>query len=179
MQIQKDHVVVIEYQLYAQYGDEERELIEETTSKNPLHFVFGAGLMLDAFEKALEGKKKGDHFEIAIPCEEAYQKYDKNAVLKLDSKMFVDENGEFASDMVYPGAIVQLEDEEGEIFPAVVNHLINEKDLENGQVEVDINHPLVDHDLFFIGKIQDIRPATAIELENPSALMGNVFEHDA
>ena len=58
MKIANNKYVAVSYDLNVGEGDE-RELMEKATAELPLKFVFGMGMMLPAFEKALEGLEEG------------------------------------------------------------------------------------------------------------------------
>ena len=55
MKIGKESFVSITYKLTV-----DNEVIENVTAERPLEFIFGAGLLLPAFEENLEGKEIGD-----------------------------------------------------------------------------------------------------------------------
>ena len=173
MDIQKDCVVTVQYTLSVPLESNE-EIVEKTTAQNPFRFVFGAGLMLEAFEKALLGKKKSDPFEVRIACKDAYQEPQEDLIIKVEKRIFEDEKGVFSKEVV-KDAVVNLEDEDGNVVPAVVLHVDAAKD---GQVEVDMNHPLAGYDLHFVGYIEDVRPATEAEKNNPEILMDPSFLDD-
>lgn len=166
MKVQKDCVVAVQYVLRVMV-DGNPETVEETQENKPLRFVLGAGLMLDAFENALMGKEKGDRFEIKILCKDAYQEPDDEFILDLPKSTFEDENGVF-SEEIQTDSIIELEDEQGHVIPALVLSIDPAKD---GKVKVDTNHPLAGYDLHFEGEIEEVRLATQEEKENPEMLM--------
>lgn len=54
MKITANKYVAVTYDLNVGEG-EERELMEKATVEAPLKFIYGTGMMLPAFEKALNG----------------------------------------------------------------------------------------------------------------------------
>jgi FKBP-type peptidyl-prolyl cis-trans isomerase 2 len=91
----------------------------------PLKFIVGAGLFLDAFENSVIGMEIGEEKTIHLPPEEAYGKYNPNLIdtvsissipIKKMLLVFCRDNGEEV-----PARIIELNDNE---------------------VELDMNHPL-------------------------------------
>ncbi|MDR1783910.1 MAG: FKBP-type peptidyl-prolyl cis-trans isomerase, partial [Dysgonamonadaceae bacterium] len=58
MKISDEKFVSLTYDLTVDGG----ELMERATPEHPLTFMFGMGMMLEAFEKNIEGLQKGDKF---------------------------------------------------------------------------------------------------------------------
>ena len=58
MKITANKYVAVTYDLNVGEG-EERELMEKATVEAPLKFIYGTGMMLPAFEKALNGLEVG------------------------------------------------------------------------------------------------------------------------
>ena len=67
--------------------------------------------------------------------------------------------------------ILPLQDQNGNVIPGKVLS-INEE-----TVTVDVNHLLADQDLYFTGKIIEIRDATAEELEHGHVHGANGHQH--
>ena len=82
MKISKDKYVAVTYDLNVGEGDE-RELMEKATEERPLNFIFGMGMMLPAFEKALDGLEVGQEFNFSLAPADAYGEYDESHVLDL------------------------------------------------------------------------------------------------
>jgi FKBP-type peptidyl-prolyl cis-trans isomerase SlyD len=169
--IKKDKVIAVQYTLHVMVDGQE-ELVEQTTPAQPFQFLFGAGLMLDAFEMALLNKKAGDTFDIHIPCDQAYLEAEDEMIIKVSKSIFEDEDGNFSEEVI-KNAVVNLEDEEGNLVPAIVLSVDAAKD---GMVEIDTNHPLAGYDLHFVGAVESVRVATKEEMKNPEMLMDLPFE---
>ena len=167
MKIDKNQVVSVSYTLTVDEEGQE-EIVEQTQEGRPFEFVIGSGLMLEAFERALIGKQQGDAFNVSISCDEAYQDYQEDLVIDVDKAIFRNEEGQFAEEEVYQGAFVNLQDEDGNIVPAVVVEVADKT------VKVDLNHPLAGYDLNFVGQILNVRTATADELADPQSVTGQV-----
>ena len=161
MKIANNKYVAVSYDLNVGEGDE-RELMEKATAELPLKFVFGMGMMLPAFEKALEGLEEGADFHFTIKPEDAYGEFREDYVVELSKDLFkVD--GKFDAEMVREGNVVPLMDTEGNRMNAIVVSVTPDK------VTVDLNHPLAGENLHFKGKVLEVRDATEQEL---AALMG-------
>ena len=65
MKITANKYVAVTYDLNVGEG-EERELMEKRTVEAPLKFIYGTGMMLPAFEKALNGLEVGGTFNFSI-----------------------------------------------------------------------------------------------------------------
>ena len=157
--IEKEKVVSVHYELYVageQPGQE--ELIEKAPAEHPMVYCHGVGMMLPAFEKALESKQPGDEFDFVIPCADAYGEYDADGVMELDRSIFFID-GEFDSERVQEGAIIPMNTSDGQVINAQVVEVGPEK------VTIDLNHPFAGEDLHFKGAIVAVRDATAEELE--------------
>lgn len=160
MKITKDTVVRLSYEMYVA-GEKEgtEELWEKAPLEHPLVYCHGENMMLPAFEFAMEGHEAGDKFDFRIAYSEAYGDYDEKGVISLDKKMFYNGDGEFDSERVYVGAIVPMNTADGQIVNAQI------AEINDTTVTIDLNHPLAGEDLHFVVEIQDVREATADELE--------------
>ena len=159
MKVEAKKVVTLEYDLYVDGENGEKELMEKATVDAPLVYCHGEGMMLPAFEQAMEGLVVGEEFDFRIPCEQAYGEYDTDGVLELDKKMFYNGDGEFDSERVYVGAIVPMNTADGQIINAQIAEITKER------VTIDLNHPLAGENLHFVGKVLDIRQVTEGELK--------------
>ena len=71
MEIAKDKVVLIDYTLKNNEGD----VLDTSIGAEPLPYIHGAGDIILGLEKALEGRKIGDTFNVKITPEDAYGDY--------------------------------------------------------------------------------------------------------
>lgn len=155
MKIGKNKMVSLTYDLH--YDDAEGELIEQATSEKPLSFVFGAGLMLPKFEAALEGIEADGPFEIGLADVDAYGEYDENAVVELPKHLFYID-GEFDEEIVSIGNTVPMMSTSGQRLNGLVMDITDEV------VKMDFNHPLAGENLFFKGRILEVREASDDEM---------------
>ena len=159
MKVENQKVVTLQYDLYVDGENGQEEIMEKATADAPLVYCHGEGMMLPAFERAMEGLAEGEAFDFRIPCEEAYGEYDTDGVLQLDKKMFYNGDGEFDSERVYVGAIVPMNTADGQIINAQIAEITKE------HVTIDLNHPLAGENLHFVGKVLNIRQVTEGELK--------------
>jgi FKBP-type peptidyl-prolyl cis-trans isomerase SlyD len=159
MKIENQKVVTLQYDLFVDGENGTEELMEKATAEAPLVYCHGEGMMLPAFEHAMEGLEDGASFDFRIPCEEAYGEYDTDGVLELDKTLFYNGDGEFDSERVYVGAIVPMNTADGQIINAQIAEITKNK------VTIDLNHPLAGENLHFVGKVLNIREVTEGELK--------------
>ena len=159
MKVEKQKVVTLQYDLYVDGENGEKELMEKATAEAPLVYCHGEGMMLPAFEQNMQGKAEGDSFEFTIACQDAYGEYDDEGVLTLDKKMFYNGDGEFDSERVYVGAIVPMNTADGQVINAQIAEITKDN------VTIDLNHPLAGENLHFVGKVLNIRDVTEGELK--------------
>ncbi len=134
-------------------------VIEQTTKDHPFVFIFGAGGLLEEFENNLKGLKHGDGFEFTIEHVKAYGEVDQNAIVELPISLFMIE-GKLSEDLLFVGNTITMRDKDGHPLQGTILHVSNE------QVKMDFNHPLAGKNLHFKGNIENIRQATAEELDH-------------
>ena len=137
-------------------------IIQTVEEDRPFVYLFGMGGLLPAFKENLEGLKKGDTFDFVLAKEDAYGVPSSDNILKLEKKIF-EVDGKFDEEIIKVGEIIPMEDQEGNPLSGKI------KEIGDDYVVVDFNHPLAGMDLFFEGKIIDIRDATKEELEHGHA----------
>lgn len=157
MKIAKHTVVTLHYKL--QESSASGDLIEETSGGEPLVFLQGVGQMIPEFERQLEGKATGDNFAFGIKSTDAYGEYNDEAKIKIPIETFM-VDGKLATELLQEGKTIPMRDQEGNMIYGTV------LDVGEKEVGMDFNHPMAGMDLYFSGKIEDIREATASEIEH-------------
>lgn len=153
----KNRYIAVQYKLYT--VDEKGEhLVEQTTPERPFDFITGFGFALDAFENNVKDLEKGKTFTFQLSKDEAYGDHQEERVLHLDRSVF-HVNDEFDKEHIYKGAIVPLQNEDGNHFYGRVLEVTEEK------VTIDLNHPLAGETLLFSGLITENREATNEEIQ--------------
>ena len=155
MAITKNKMVSLTYDLRIEGAN--GELIEQATTEKPLNFVYGAGLMLPKFETLIEGLEQDSDFNINLPSEDAYGQIDENAIVDLPKHLFLVE-GKFDDEIIKVGNSVPMMSANGQRMNGLVLEITDEN------VKMDFNHPLAGEDLFFKGKILEVREATDEEI---------------
>lgn len=161
-----NRLISLAYQLY-DTTDGEHTLVEQTAEGRPFTFISGMGIALDAFEKQMENLSTGDNFDFTLAPEDAYGAYEDCHVIDLAKEMFVID-GRFDAEHVRKGAIIPLQNEDGNRFNGVVVEVTADK------VKVDLNHPLAGRTLTFKGSILEAHEATNEEIQAfVESLQGN------
>ena len=133
------------------------QMIQKVTEERPFVYLFGIGGLLPSFKANLEGLNAGDDFSFVLQKNEAYGLPSDENIIRLDKKIF-EIDGVFDEDAIRVGEIIPMEDEQG--YPLSGKIL----EVADDNVLVDFNHPLAGLDLYFEGKILDVRDATNEEL---------------
>ncbi|MDP1785140.1 MAG: FKBP-type peptidyl-prolyl cis-trans isomerase [Sulfuricurvum sp.] len=142
MLVTKNCIVTVDYHI----NDSEGKLLHEETE--PLMYLHGDyGQLFKAVEDALEGKKIGETFTVALSANEAFGAY--------DSELVVTENiSELPEDLTIGMEIDgYMEDDCDDVIIYTV------KEIKGKKATLDGNHPLAGMDLVFEGTVLDIHEA--------------------
>ncbi|MDR0431432.1 MAG: peptidylprolyl isomerase [Tannerellaceae bacterium] len=164
MKITNNKLVSVTYDLNVGEGDQ-LELMERATTEVPLKFIYGTGMMLPAFEDALEGLHVGDSFKFTLSPAEAYGEFNEENVLELPKNIF-EVDGKFDEDMIKEGNTVPMMDSNGNKLNGSVI------EVKGDVVIMDFNHPLAGETLHFNGEIIDVHEPTAEEIAEMSSPHG-------
>ena len=85
MKVAKDVVVSLAYQVRTEDG----VLVDESPVSAPLDYLHGHGSLIVGLEKALEGHKAGDSFNVRVNADEGYGSYDENLVQRVPKGVFM------------------------------------------------------------------------------------------
>ncbi|HOJ64481.1 MAG TPA: peptidylprolyl isomerase [Spirochaetota bacterium] len=113
------------------------EIFDSTDSQNPLIFKVGDNRLLQKFEEAVIGMKKGETKTIYLKCEDAYGQYDEFLVFDVDKSMFPENM------TIELGEPIQLRMTDGTYGIAII------KEIKDQTVILDANHPLAGKDINF------------------------------
>ncbi len=157
MKVGKNKVVTLTYKL--QENDENGKILQEVDENRPFVHLFGVGTLLPAFEANLNNLEPEESFQFAIGAADAYGVKSDEAIIELDKSIFeidgvVDEN------LLFVGNKIVMQDQNGNPIEGIV------LEIRDNNVLMDFNHPLAGQDIYFSGKILDVRDATAEELEH-------------
>ena len=156
MVISDKKVVSLSYQL--RESDASGEVIETVTAERPLVFIYGAGNLLPKFEEHISGLAIGDDFSFQLKATDAYGDVEEDAVVKVPKSAFASSDGEIDPDLLVVGNMIPMLDHLGNRLEGVIIEIGDDA------VVMDFNHPLAGDDLFFTGKVVEVRDASAEEL---------------
>ncbi len=161
--MESNKFISVSYQLY-DITEGKSDLIEQTSDERPFIFVSGMGVTLPAFEEQIVNLAKGESFDFTLTPEQAYGAHYAERIIDLEKEIFTI-NGQFDAQHVQVGAIIPLQNEDGNRFKGVVLEIGDSK------VKIDLNHPLAGKTLNFKGEITESREATAEEVAGMAKLM--------
>lgn len=163
MKISANKFVSATYDLYVGGNDgTQEELMEKATEQKPLSFIFGMGMMLEAFESNLSGLEAGATFDFVLPSDQAYGEYFDENIVELPRTVF-EVDGKIDPEIIFENNTVPMMDQEGNRINGTILKIGDET------VSMDFNHPLAGEDLHFVGKVVEVREATE---EEARAFMG-------
>jgi len=129
------------------------DVVESVGADAPLQFVYGAGQLLPAFEKAVAGKKKGDKFAFSLEPDEAYGEIVPEAVVEIPKEAFMID-GKIEDGLLDVGNHLPMSDNQGTRLVGMV------KSVTDKTVTMDFNHPMAGKKLDFAGEVVEVREAT-------------------
>ena len=152
MQIAQDHVVLIDYRLTDDQGQE----IDSSEGHGPLAYLHGHGNIVPGLEQALEGRRLGDNLKVSVEPALGYGEHNPALTQTLPSSMF--------------GGVEQIAP--GMQFHAQTDHgieVVTVTGVNGDEVTIDGNHPMAGKTLHFDVTVREVRAATAEELEHGHA----------
>jgi len=155
MKIEKNKMVSLIYEL--REGDPEGRILETLDEKRPLTFVYGLGRLLPFFESNIKALDSGDAFAFTLKSEVAYGERREDMIIDVPVSIF-ETDGKINEDICRVGNEVPMMDTEGNPLNGVINEITDT------YVKMDFNHPMAGLDLFFSGKIVEVRDASDNEL---------------
>ena len=158
MEENKNKYIAVAYKLFSN-KDGQVTMEEEATADLPFVFISGFGFTIDAFEKELVKLAEGDNFDFTLTKEDAYGDIDSEGIVDFDRELFY-VDGKFDEEHVALGAILPLQNEQGQRFFGKVLDITDKK------VKLDFNHPLAGKSLNFVGKVIESREATTDEIQS-------------
>ena len=143
MRVKPGRVILMDYMVKVGTG----QIVESSSAKGPIEYLHGAGQILPALERALEGLGEGEQAAFSISPEEAYGERREDNVVSLPRTLFPNDI------RLERGLCLYARASGGQSYPITV------RDVHEDMVEVDLNHPLAGERLFFEVKICGVRPA--------------------
>ena len=145
MQISKNKVAGIHYTLTDNSGN----ILDSSKGRDPLYYIQGIGNLILGMEEGLEGKKKGDKFQIKVSPEKGYGVKDPNLMQQVPITAF-------------GGQEVKA----GMKFSTNQGHVVTVTEVSTETVTVDANHELAGVELNFDVEVMEVREATADEISH-------------
>jgi FKBP-type peptidyl-prolyl cis-trans isomerase SlyD len=163
MKISANKFVSASYDLFV--GGEDGtpvELMEKATPEKPLTFIYGTGMMLEAFEDKLAGLNPEDKFDFTLSSEDAYGEYDDTHVVEIPRNVF-EVDGKIDEEIIFENNTVPMMDQMGNHMNGTILKIGDEN------ITMDFNHPLAGEALHFVGQVLEVREPTETEVK---AFMG-------
>ena len=155
MKVENNKMVSLIYEL--RENDSNGRIIEALNEARPLKFIYGTGRLLPVFESNISSLKTGDLFRFTLNSELAYGDKREEMIINVPVAVF-ETDGKINEDVCRVGNEVPMTDSEGNPLTGVINEITDT------YVRMDFNHPMAGLDLFFSGKIVEVREATEKEL---------------
>lgn len=155
MKIEKNKMVSLIYEL-RESGAEGR-IIEALDEKRPLTFIYGTGRLLPLFESNIDSLDNGDAFSFKLESAMAYGERREDMIIDVPVSVF-ETDGKINEDICRVGNEVPMMDTEGNPLTGIINEITDT------HVKMDFNHPMAGLDLFFTGKIIEVRDPSEQEL---------------
>jgi len=148
MRVKIGRVILLDYRVRIGTG----QVVESSAGKAPIEYLHGAGQILPALERALEGLREGEQAAFSIPPEDAYGQRKDDNVISLPRALFP------SAVKLEKGLCLYARASGGQSYPITV------REVKEDMVVVDLNHPLAGERLFFEVSIRGVRPAGNQEL---------------
>lgn len=148
MRIREGRVILLDYLVRIGTG----RVVETSAGKGPIEYLHGAGQILPALERALEGLGEGEQAAFSISAEDAYGTRREDNVVSLPRGLFPAEVD------LTPGLSLYARASGGQQYPITV------REVKDDMVVVDLNHPLAGERLFFEVNVRGVRPAADSEV---------------
>jgi FKBP-type peptidyl-prolyl cis-trans isomerase SlyD len=155
MKIENNKMVSLIYELRER--NSEGRIIETLDENKPLTFLFGAGRLLPDFESNISSLNKGDTFRFSLNSEMGYGEKREEMIVNVPISVF-ETDGKIDEDICRVGNEVPMMDTEGNPLNGIIYEITDT------YVKMDFNHPMAGLDLFFSGRVLDVREATENEL---------------
>lgn len=145
MHISKDKVVSFHYAL----SDNDGKLLDSSHGHDAFAYLHGAGMIVPGLEEQMEGKAVGDRFKARVEPARGYGDFDIQLVQQVPLEKFGGQQVE-----------------EGMQFQAGEHGVFTVKEVKDGKVLLDGNHPLAGVTLHFDVEVTAVREATPEELSH-------------
>ncbi|MCV2883256.1 peptidylprolyl isomerase [Aestuariibacter sp. AA17] len=159
MKITENSVVTLHFTVSTTDGTQ----IDSSRNGEPMVVLHGSHYLIKGLEDALDGREKGDTFELNVEPENAYGERHDALVQMVPKTMFEGMDVEV-------GMTFRATTDEGEQSVMII-------DQTDDEIVVDGNHPLAGIPLHFDVEILDVRDATEDEIAHGHAHAGGSCGH--
>ena len=149
MAIAQDSVVTLHYTL----KDDTGEVLDSSSSGEPLAYLHGHGNLVPGLERELTGKNTGDKLSVKISPVDGYGEFDKALIQRVPRRALKGIKN------INVGMRLHAQTPQGPQAVTVTQ-------IQGDMVTLDGNHPLAGKNLNFDIEITDVRVATEEELEH-------------
>lgn len=150
MTIKLHSAVSFHYNLTDESGTE----LDSSFRQEPMSYLHGTDMIIPGLEVALEGRVSGEILSVIVVAAEAYGPVNEEMIEEVPRDSFRD------VDSIEVGMQFEAQTEQGGSMAVTVIALTEDS------ITVDGNHPLAGKTLHFDVSIEEIRDATAKELEH-------------
>ena len=162
MRVEDNCIVTMSYELRER--DAQGPVLEVMDIAYPFIFFYPSSNLLASFQENIRGLEHGEDFAFTLRAEEAYGTHQAEQVVDIPIERFVIDD-EMADSIRDVGQYVAVKDDQGQrqngkVVQKTATHLT-----------VDLNHAMVDKDLFFKGRVLRIRPASVDEIVQKRYIM--------
>jgi FKBP-type peptidyl-prolyl cis-trans isomerase SlyD len=171
MKIENNKMVSLAYEL--RESDLQGKIIEKINNNKPLEFIFGTGRLLPSFESNLIYLSPGDDFNFRLNSADAYGERREEMIIDVPISVF-EVDGKVDENICVVGKEVPMMDSTGNPLYGTINEITG------SFVKMDFNHPMAGVDLFFSGKVLEVREPSAEELNaNSHSCSGCEGDHSS
>jgi len=125
-------------------------VFDSSEGRDPLEFEVGSGMVIRGFDNGVLGMIVGDKRTVEIPVEDAYGPEDPQMIMDFPADRF-------PADMKPEvGMQLNMSNGSGQNFPVII------REVKDGTVILDANHPLAGEDLIFDLELVEIINASRI-----------------
>jgi FKBP-type peptidyl-prolyl cis-trans isomerase SlyD len=155
MKIEKNRMVSLVYEL--RENDKNGKVIEKIEDTSPMKFLFGSGRLLPSFESNLDSLKQGDSFNFGLGSADAYGEKREEMIIDVPISVF-EVDGKVDKNICVVGNEVPMMDSSGNPLYGIIN------EVSDTFVKMDFNHPMAGVNLYFSGKILEVREPSEEEI---------------
>lgn len=157
--------VELVFDLYKINKDGSETLVHQTTEDEPECIIYGVteGL-IKPLEKALDGMKPGESYDVVAKPEEAFGHHNPEQVVELEREIF-EVDGKFDSEHIRKGVRVPMMTADGFRIEGLVTEVTPTT------VKMDFNHQLVDCTVRIKGTVKEVREVREEDM-HPSGCCG-------